>query len=150
MTSISQLLCLVGALIVGLFARTSTAFSPISAHRNHGYLPLPTMDATINNSGFKRRNTAGRSKTALRSVVFEPPPEDNCELDGTNCEESIFDRKRREKAEADDAIKERYMNERGIELSDIDLMESMDQYQNAPTGGNLIAGVSLSALCEDD
>ena len=141
MTSISQLLCLVGALIVGLFARTSTAFSPISAHRNHGYLPLPTMDATINNS---------RSKTALRSVVFEPPPEDNCELDGTNCEESIFDRKRREKAEADDAIKERYMNERGIELSDIDLMESMDQYQNAPTGGNLIAGVSLSALCEDD
>ena len=38
----------------------------------------------------------------------------------------------------------------GITLSDVDLQDSVDQYQNAPTGGGLIPGLSLSALCEDD
>ncbi|KAL3801327.1 hypothetical protein ACHAW5_002242 [Stephanodiscus triporus] len=87
--------------------------------------------------------------TALRSIVIEPPPGDDCAVDG-DCEESIFDRKRREKAEAENAMRERYRNERGIELTDVDLMESPDQYRNAQLGGGLISGVNLSSLCEDD
>ncbi len=47
-------------------------------------------------------------------------------MDDTDCEESFFDRKRREKAEADNATRERYRNERGIELTDVDLMDSPD------------------------
>ena len=38
--------------------------------------------------------------TALRSIIIEPPADDDCQIDAANCEESIFDRKRREKAEA--------------------------------------------------
>ncbi|KAL7524722.1 hypothetical protein ACHAWF_001058 [Thalassiosira exigua] len=96
------------------------------------------------------RLRSGRRKgTTLDSIVFEPPVEENCELDGSNCEESVFDRKRRERSEADDLIKSRY-HMRGIELSDADLYETVDQHQNAPTGGNLIAGIHLTALCEDD
>ena len=87
--------------------------------------------------------------TALRSIIIEPPPEEDCGVDGSDCEESIFDRKRREKAEAENATRERYQK-RGIELTDVDLMESPDQYRNAQLGGGLISGVNLSALCEDD
>lgn len=95
-------------------------------------------------------SSASATPTALHSMIFEPPPADNCELDGSDCEESVFDRKRRERNQADDAIVERYRNEHGVELRAVDLMESIDQYQNAPTGGNIMAGISLSALCEDD
>ena len=87
------------------------------------------------------------STTSLKALTFEPPPEDNCELDGSDCEESVFAQKRREKMEARDATKDRYM---GVELSDADFATSVDQYQNNPTGGGLIPGISLSALCEDD
>ena len=110
-----------------LLAAPSAAFSPATA----------------------RRSTAA-SSTSLRSIIFEPPVEENCEVDGSDCEESIFAIKRRERAAADDAIRERYRVERGIELTKVDLMESIDQYQNAPLGANLIPGLSLSALCEDD
>ncbi|KAL9178395.1 hypothetical protein ACHAXT_000042 [Thalassiosira profunda] len=123
------------AILASLLA-PSAAFSPGTARRGHapvGCRQIPTHPST-----------------ALRSMIFEPPVDENCELDGSNCEESIFDRKRRERAEADDAIRERYRTERGIELSEVDLMESIDQYQNAPTGGNLIPGVTLTALCGDD
>lgn len=86
--------------------------------------------------------------TAHYAITFEPPPDDNCEIDG-DCEESVFDRKRREKADANAATIGRYQQQ-GIALTEMDLMDSIDQYQNAPTGGNLIPGISLSALCEDD
>lgn len=86
--------------------------------------------------------------TSLYSIIFEPPADDNCEIDG-DCEESVFERKRREKADANAATIGRYQQQ-GIALTEMDLMESIDQYQNAPTGGNLIPGIHLSALCEDD
>ena len=89
------------------------------------------------------------SSTSRKALTFEPPPEDNCELDGSDCEESVFAQKRREKMEARDATKDRY-RAMGVELSDADFGTSVDQYQNSPTGGGLIPGISLSALCEDD
>mmetsp|Transcript_27791 Transcript_27791/g.39772 ORF Transcript_27791/g.39772 Transcript_27791/m.39772 type:complete len:120 (+) Transcript_27791:200-559(+) len=89
------------------------------------------------------------STTSLHALTFEPPPEDNCEIDGSDCEESIFAQKRREKMEATQATKNRY-RAMGVELSDADFATSVDQYQNNPTGGGLIPGMSLSALCEDD
>lgn len=87
-------------------------------------------------------------RVVLNAIMFEPPVDDNCEIDG-DCEESVFARKRREKAEARSATMEKYQQQ-GISLSEIDLMETVDQYQNAMVGGNLIPGVSLTALCEDD
>ena len=132
MNSIALLSSIIAALVT-----STSAFSPISAHRNHGH-------TTTSPSG-----SSGSSPTSLYSITFEPPPEDNCEVDGTNCEESVFERKRRERTEADNAIKDRYAQQ-GIQLSDVDLYESVDQYQNAPTGGNLIPGVMLTSLCEDD
>ncbi len=51
--------------------------------------------------------------------------------------------------EATQATKDRYRT-MGVELSDADFFTSVDQYQNNPTGGGLIPGISLSALCEDD
>jgi hypothetical protein len=85
--------------------------------------------------------------SALHAIIIEPP---STHGDDTDSEESFFDRKRREKAEADNAMKERYRNERGIELTDVDLMDSPDQYRNSQLGGGLVSGVNLSALCEDD
>ena len=38
----------------------------------------------------------------------------------------------------------------GLALSDADFVDSVDQYQNNPTGGGLIAGIQLTSLCEDD
>eukprot|EP00584_Thalassiosira_punctigera_P013922 CAMPEP_0172555430 /NCGR_PEP_ID=MMETSP1067-20121228/58415_1 /TAXON_ID=265564 ORGANISM="Thalassiosira punctigera, Strain Tpunct2005C2" /NCGR_SAMPLE_ID=MMETSP1067 /ASSEMBLY_ACC=CAM_ASM_000444 /LENGTH=126 /DNA_ID=CAMNT_0013343951 /DNA_START=61 /DNA_END=441 /DNA_ORIENTATION=+ len=115
--------------VVGLLLTLTVAFAPTRTHH---------------------QSVGAESRSALYSIIFEPPVEENCELDGSNCEESIFDRKKREKSEANQAIMNRYQMEHGVELTDIDLMESIDQYQNAPTGGNLIPGMSLSALCEDD
>mmetsp|Transcript_20442 Transcript_20442/g.33651 ORF Transcript_20442/g.33651 Transcript_20442/m.33651 type:complete len:119 (+) Transcript_20442:66-422(+) len=89
------------------------------------------------------------SISSLKALTFEPPPEDNCELDGSGCEDSVFAQKRREKMEARDATKDRY-RAMGVALSDADFATSVDQYQNNPTGGGLIPGISLSALCEDD
>ena len=128
MNTLALLALQVGIIIVGLFPPYSIAFSPIAATH-----PI----------------TVATTTTSLRSIMYEPPAEENCELDSSDCEESIFDRKKREKAEANDAIKERY-HARGIELNDVDLQESVDQYQNAETGGNLIPGVFLTSMCEDD
>ena len=82
------------------------------------------------------------------SIIFEPPVEDNCELDGSDCEESVFEQKRRERLEANNALVDRARMQ-GIELNEVDFQESVDQYQNNPVGGGLIPGLSLSALCED-
>ena len=94
--------------------------------------------------------TTHRRTTHLNSIIIEPSPEDSCEVDSTNCEESIWDRHAAEQAEYNQAVKDKYRTEQGIELTDVDLMETVDQYQNSPTGGNLIGGVALTALCEDD
>lgn len=88
------------------------------------------------------------SQTHLKYTVVGPPPDEDCDIDGSDCEESIFDRKRREKAEAETAIREKYV-EGGLDLNEIDMMETPDMYSN-PTGGGLIPGVHLSALMEDD
>ena len=125
---VSLLLCTVG-IILGLLSPSSLAFSPnIITHQ--------TLFAK-------------NSPTSLNSIVFEPPPEDNCELDGSNCEESVFEQKRREKAEAREALHERARLQ-GIQLSEVDFQSSVDQYQNAPTGGSLIPGMTLTSMCEDD
>lgn len=101
------------------------------------FLPTPTKASIM-------------SATSLRSITFEPLPDDNCELDGSDCEESVFERKRKEKMNANQSTKERYAA-MGVQLSDADLIDSnIDQYANAPLGGSLMAGISLSALCEDD
>ena len=89
------------------------------------------------------------SSTSLRSIIFEPPPEDNCELDGTECEDSVFAQKRQERQDQMQATKDRYRLQ-GVALSDADFVDSVDQYQNNPTGGGLIAGIQLTSLCEDD
>jgi len=89
------------------------------------------------------------STTTLHALTFEPPEEENCELDGSDCEESIFAQKRRERMEAAQATKDRY-RAMGVTLSDADFATSIDQYQNNPTGGGLISGISLTALMEDD
>ena len=124
---VSLLLCTVG-IILGLLSPSSLAFSPnINIHKTF----------------------AKNSPTSLNSIVFEPPPEDNCELDGSNCEESVFEQKRREKAEAREALNERARLQ-GIQLSEVDFQSSVDQYQNAPTGGSLIPGMTLTSMCEDD
>jgi len=105
--------------------------------------------AGFSNVILQQRIVITRRPSHLYSIIFEPPSDENCELDGSDCEESVFDRKRREKADAHAATIGRYQQQ-GIMLTEMDLMESVDQYQNAPTGGNLIPGVHLSSLCEDD
>lgn len=87
-------------------------------------------------------------RTSLKYGIVEPPPDDDCEVDG-DCEESVFDRKKREKKEADGIFRQKYATDHGLQLTEVDMMETIDQYSN-PTGGNLIPGVSLSALMEDD
>lgn len=125
MTTTPKVLFLVAS-IAALFAAT-TAFAPTA----------PTTISSISTT------------TSLRSIIFEPPPEDNCELDGSDCEDSVFARKRQERNENQQATKDRY-RAMGVALSEADFVQSVDQYQNNPTGGGLIAGIQLTALCEDD
>ena len=61
--------------------------------------------------------------TSMYSIVFEPP------IDNFECEESVFAIKKREREQHDDAVKARYLSEYGIELTEADLMDSVDQYQ---------------------
>mmetsp|Transcript_37312 Transcript_37312/g.75984 ORF Transcript_37312/g.75984 Transcript_37312/m.75984 type:complete len:157 (-) Transcript_37312:231-701(-) len=84
------------------------------------------------------------SPTALGYTVVGPPPDE----DDPEAEESFFARKRREKAEEEANLREKYV-ESGLNLSEIDMMETPDMYDN-PTGGGIIPGVHLSALMEDD
>mmetsp|Transcript_15896 Transcript_15896/g.23247 ORF Transcript_15896/g.23247 Transcript_15896/m.23247 type:complete len:120 (-) Transcript_15896:155-514(-) len=88
------------------------------------------------------------STTNLGAVIFAPPDDDNCELEGSDCEESVFARKKREKGESETKLREAYVAN-GLKLSDIDRVETVDQYQNAVSGG-IIPGVQLTALMEDD
>lgn len=110
MTTTPKVLFLVAS-IAALFAAT-TAFAPTA----------PTTISSISTT------------TSLRSIIFEPPPEDNCELDGSDCEDSVFARKRQERNENQQATKDRY-RAMGVALSEADFVQSVDQYQNNPTGG---------------
>jgi hypothetical protein len=126
--------------VIGLSVNNTFAFCPSVC--------LSSADGTYNR-GY-RWNTRPDITTALRSIIIEPPADDDCHIDAANCEESIFDRKRREKAEAKNLLQQKYRNEYGIELNDVDFMDSPDQYRNSQLGGSLVSGVNLSALCEDD
>ena len=86
--------------------------------------------------------------TRLRFDIIAPPDEDNCELDGSDCEESVFARKKRERQAGETKLREKY-TEAGLKLSDIDRMETPDMY-NAGGMNGIIPGVQLSTLMEDD
>ena len=97
--------------------------------------------------------------TQLHYNIITPPDDDNCEVDNSNCEESVFDRKKREKLEKDQERRALYAKE-GLDLdeiekgntsqlSEIDQMATPDQFDNA-AGGGIIPGMNLSALMEDD
>lgn len=97
--------------------------------------------------------------TQLYYNIITPPDDDNCEVDNSNCEESVFDRKKREKLEKDQARRALYAKEglnldeiekkKTSQLSEIDQMATPDQFDNA-AGGGIIPGMNLSALMEDD
>ena len=55
-----------------------------------------------------------------------PPDEDNCEIDNSNCEESVFAQKRAEKAAEKERLRDQYVAN-GLKLTDIDRMETVDQ-----------------------
>ena len=93
-------------------------------------------------------STTSRPSTRLRFDIIAPPDEDNCELDGSDCEESVFARKKRERQEGETKLREKY-TEAGLKLSDIDRMETPDMY-NAGGMNGIIPGVQLSTLREDD
>jgi hypothetical protein len=86
----------------------------------------------------------GRTITSIRFNIITPP--DDCEVDG-DCEESVFDRKRRERQDAETNLRDKYVAS-GLNLSDIDEMETAEAYN--PAGGGIVPGVQLSALMEDD
>jgi hypothetical protein len=92
--------------------------------------------------------SSGRTftSTRLRYNIITPPDDENCELVG-DCEESVFARKKRERQDADSNLRAKYV-ESGLNLSDIDRMETAEMYN--PTGMGIIPGVQLSALMEDD
>lgn len=84
----------------------------------------------------------------LQYNIISPPDDDNCELDNSNCEESYFARKRQERNEKEAQLREAYVAN-GLDLSVIDMAESVDQYRNA-AGGGIIPGLQLLALMLDD
>ena len=77
-----------------------------------------------------------------------PPDDEDCAIDSSNCEESVFESKRREKKESDVELRELYAKE-GLSLSAIDQATSHDQFDNA-AGRGIIPGMQMSALMEDD
>ena len=103
--------------------------------------------------------TSSTPPTQLYYNIITPPDDDNCEVDNSNCEESVFDRKKREKLEKDQERRALYAKEgldldeiekkKTSQLSEIDQMATPDQFDNA-AGGGIIPGMNLSALMEDD
>ena len=103
--------------------------------------------------------TSSTPPTQLYYNIITPPDDDNCEVDNSNCEESVFDRKKREKLEKDQERRALYAKEgldldeiekkKTSQLSEIDQMATHDQFDNA-AGGGIIPGMNLSALMEDD
>eukprot|EP00592_Proboscia_alata_P011237 CAMPEP_0194367480 /NCGR_PEP_ID=MMETSP0174-20130528/15572_1 /TAXON_ID=216777 /ORGANISM="Proboscia alata, Strain PI-D3" /LENGTH=103 /DNA_ID=CAMNT_0039143261 /DNA_START=187 /DNA_END=498 /DNA_ORIENTATION=- len=95
--------------------------------------------------------TTSTPATQLFFNIIAPPDDENCELESSNCEESVFDRKKREKKEKDAGRQELYAEDvkAGLDLSSIDQIGSADQFDNA-AGGGIIPGMQLTALMEDD
>eukprot|EP00588_Corethron_pennatum_P013778 CAMPEP_0194271428 /NCGR_PEP_ID=MMETSP0169-20130528/5197_1 /TAXON_ID=218684 /ORGANISM="Corethron pennatum, Strain L29A3" /LENGTH=99 /DNA_ID=CAMNT_0039013759 /DNA_START=218 /DNA_END=517 /DNA_ORIENTATION=+ len=93
------------------------------------------------------KTTSTRTAPLFYNVIA-PPDDEDCAIDGADCEESVFDRKRREKKEEDVERRELYAKE-GLDLTEIDQMASPDQFANA-AGGGIIPGMQMSALMEDD
>uniref|UniRef100_A0A7S0G866 Uncharacterized protein n=1 Tax=Proboscia inermis TaxID=420281 RepID=A0A7S0G866_9STRA len=101
-----------------------------------------------------RTTTTKKTSTPATQLFFNiiaPPDDENCELESSNCEESVFDRKKREKKEKDAGRQELYAEDvkAGLDLSSIDQIGSADQFDNA-AGGGIIPGMQLTALMEDD
>eukprot|EP00588_Corethron_pennatum_P018219 CAMPEP_0194303836 /NCGR_PEP_ID=MMETSP0171-20130528/1647_1 /TAXON_ID=218684 /ORGANISM="Corethron pennatum, Strain L29A3" /LENGTH=99 /DNA_ID=CAMNT_0039054879 /DNA_START=179 /DNA_END=478 /DNA_ORIENTATION=- len=92
--------------------------------------------------------TTSTPTTQLFYNVITPPDDEDCEIDGSDCEESVFDRKKREKKQEDVDRRKLYAKE-GLDLTEIDQMVSPDQFTNA-AGGGIIPGMQMSALMEDD
>ena len=96
-----------------------------------------------------------RTTSQLYYNIITPPDDDNCDVDGSDCEESVFDRKKREQREKDQGRRELYakkgldLDEMTKTLSAIDQMATPDQFDNA-AGGGIIPGMQMSALMEDD
>jgi len=104
----------------------------------------------------KTTTSSTTTSTQLYYNIITPPDDDNCEVDSTNCEESVFDRKKREKLEKDQGRRELYAKKGvnideidAVTLSAIDQMSTPDQFDNA-AGGGIIPGMQMSALMEDD
>ena len=83
-----------------------------------------------------------KTRTTHLNYNIVMPPEDD-----TENEESVFERKRKEKADEDAHFRERCDAE-GINLSEIDRAVTPDMHNNPM--GSLIPGVHLTALCGDD
>mmetsp|Transcript_34804 Transcript_34804/g.41607 ORF Transcript_34804/g.41607 Transcript_34804/m.41607 type:complete len:133 (-) Transcript_34804:292-690(-) len=113
-----------------------SAFSPNTSNPHRTMMPTTTTKTTSTRT------------TQLFYNIITPPDDENCEVDSSNCEESVFDRKRREKKEEDVGRRELYAKE-GLDLTAIDQMASPDQFDNA-AGGGIIPGMQMSALMEDD
>lgn len=96
----SVILYLIAASAIG----GATAFSPIGTQQQNRFV----------------------YKSVLRYNIITPPDDDNCEIDNSNCEESVFARKKREKNDENEKMRKIYA-ENGLNLRDIDLQESIDQ-----------------------
>lgn len=92
--------------------------------------------------------TTSTRTTQLFYTIMTPPDDEDCAIDSSNCEESVFESKRREKKESDVELRELYAKE-GLSLSAIDQATSHDQFDNA-AGRGIIPGMQMSALMEDD
>ena len=91
-------------------------------------------------SGFAPTLKKTRATNLSYNIVM--PPEDD-----TENEESVFERKRKEKADEDAHFRERCDAE-GIALSEIDRAVTPHMHNNPM--GSLMPGVHLTALCGDD
>ena len=127
-----------------------SAFSSWSVTKSSRYHHQQQQQTTV---------TSSTPPTQLYYNIITPPDDDNCEVDNSNCEESVFDRKKREKLEKDQERRALYAKEgldldeiekkKTSQLSEIDQMATPDQFDNA-AGGGIIPGMNLSALMEDD
>mmetsp|Transcript_11867 Transcript_11867/g.13195 ORF Transcript_11867/g.13195 Transcript_11867/m.13195 type:complete len:127 (+) Transcript_11867:195-575(+) len=117
-------------LLLSLFGQQVSAFS------SNPHQPMMTTKTTSTRT------------TQLFYNIIAPPDDENCEIDSSNCEESVFDIKRRERKQEDAERRELYAKA-GIDLTSIDRMTSHDQFDNA-AGGGIIPGMQMSALMEDD
>ena len=82
----------------------------------------------VGNEAFSPTITNQRTcvSSSLGVTIIKPPDDDNCELEGSDCEESVFARKKREKKESEQNLRDVFV-QNGLNLRDIDRQESVDQ-----------------------